>query len=89
MLETDDGERIADKVAASRLVEDWDLDLDGLTWRVYFPTRHQPRKLVPPRITQKRGVETGTRVRLPNSSLQVGEPVSSSRRTDNYAVCVR
>jgi hypothetical protein len=46
MLETDDGERIADKAAASRLVEDWDLDLDELTGMVYFPTRHKPRKLV-------------------------------------------
>src|SRR5258708_37016691 len=46
MLETDDGERIADKAAASRLVEDWDLDLDELTARAYFPARHQPRKLV-------------------------------------------
>jgi hypothetical protein len=46
MLETDDGERIADKAAASRLVEDWDLDLDELTSRVYLPTRHQSRKLV-------------------------------------------
>jgi hypothetical protein len=46
MLETDDGEQIADKAAASRLIEDWDLDLDELTAMAYFPARHQPRKLV-------------------------------------------
>jgi hypothetical protein len=46
MLETDDGERIANKAEAGRLVEDWDLDLDELTGRVYFPARHKPRKLI-------------------------------------------
>jgi hypothetical protein len=46
MLETDYGELVANKAEAIRLVEDWDLDLDELIGRVYFPLRRKPLKLV-------------------------------------------
>ena len=47
-LEDDYGEPVCGKTAASDLIEDWDLDLDDLHWRLPYvaPSRRTPPKLV-------------------------------------------
>jgi len=47
-LEDDYGEPICGKTVAGRLIEDWDLDLEDLHWRLPYvaPSRRTPPKLV-------------------------------------------